>query len=70
MFDVSYQKVVWEDGKVRIPPFMEGGGGGGGGGGGWVFKLFPKRERSYEFSHKNGGVGKIGYCSKKRGNTC
>ena len=29
MFDVSYQKVVWEDGKVRIPPFMEGGRGGG-----------------------------------------
>ena len=57
MFDVSYQKVVWEDGKVRIPPFMKGGG-------------VPKRERSYEFSHKNGGVGKIGHCSKKRGNTC
>ena len=37
---------------------------GGGWGGGVSFQNFPKQvEGRSEFSHKKGGVGKIGYCS-------
>ena len=47
-----------------------GWGGGGGGGGDWERRLsfwnFPKKGDS-DFSHKNGGVGKIGGWIKKEG---
>ena len=29
-------------------------------GGGWVFIIFPKKEEVQIFSHKKGGVGKVG----------